>query len=99
MKTTSLLFLASVAALATSASAAQVHSSSDVLVLPAYVVEAPRYQPAEQRINASLAELRQQAHGPIAVSVQLPLLQAQQVRHDRLAQAAAPALAARVAKF
>ena len=63
MKTNTLLFIASLAVLATSAAASQ--TESDLVVLPTYVVTAPRQQVIEQRIEASLNELRQQAHLPL----------------------------------
>ena len=76
MKTNSLLLLASLAVLATSASAAQspTQTQPNVIVLPTYVVSAPRYQAAEQQVNASLNELRQQARAPICIGTQLPAL-------------------------
>ena len=46
MKTNSLILLASLAVLATSASAASSQNEANVVVLPTYKVSAPRYQPA-----------------------------------------------------
>ncbi len=65
MKTNTLLFIASLAVLATSASAAVSQTESDVVILPTYVVTAPRHQVIAQRIEASLNELKQQAHLPL----------------------------------
>jgi opacity protein-like surface antigen len=81
MKTNSLLLLASLAVLASSASAASVNQTdSDVIVLPTYSVSAPRYLPVEQQINASLNELRQQAQAPAVIASELPMLKGQFAR-------------------
>ena len=96
MKTNTLLLLASLAVLATNASAAQ--SQPEPVVLPVYVVEAPRYLPAEQRINASLNELRQQAHTPAVICPELAALKAQVVQSPKFVQVAKDAKATRVAK-
>ena len=79
MKTNSLILLASLAVLAISASAAQSQPQTNVVVLPPYVVNAPRYLPAEQKVNASLNELRQQAHVPACIVTELPMLKDQAV--------------------
>lgn len=96
MKTNTLIFLASLAVLAVNARAAQ--SQPEPVVLPAYVVETPRYLPAEQRINASLSELRQQAHAPVAVGAEYTALRAQVRQDARFVQAARDRKAVRVAK-
>src|SRR5258708_31776638 len=57
-----LLLLASLAVLASSASVAQ--SPPELVVLPTYVVQAPRYQPSEQQVKANLDALRSQAGFP-----------------------------------
>ncbi len=54
------LLIATLAGLSTIASAASTSTDSDVFVLPTYVVTAPRFAPAEQKIQTSLSELRQQ---------------------------------------
>ena len=82
MKTNTLLLLASLAVLATSASAASSRTESDLVVLPTYVVVAPRYLPVEKQINASLNELRQQARVPAAITTELPVLRQAQVNLD-----------------
>ena len=79
MKTLSMLSLVSLAVFATQASAA-VQPEAAVFVLPAYVVNVPSCQPAEQRVNASLNELRQQARTPAHITIDLPLLRNPQLR-------------------
>jgi hypothetical protein len=81
MKNNSLLLLASLAVLASNASAAQSRIESEMLVLPAYVVEAPRHQPVEQHINDSLNALRQQVRTPLAIVPEFSALKAQ-VKQD-----------------
>ena len=76
MKNNHLLILASLAVLASSASAAQSQSESELIVLPTYVVSAPRYSAAEQQINASLSELRRQAHVVPVIITELPMRKA-----------------------
>jgi hypothetical protein len=96
MKTNTLLVLASLAVLATSASAASSPTVSDVVVLPTLVVKAPRYLPLEERINASLNELRQRARVPVTLAAEPTALEAQ-VKLD--ARAAQDARGTRVAKL
>jgi hypothetical protein len=96
MKTNTLLLLASLAVLAINASAAQ--SQPEPFVLPAYVVETPRYSPAEQQINASLNELRHQAHTPVVICPELTALKAQVRQDSKFVHAAKDSKAARVAK-
>lgn len=74
MKTNSVLFLVSLAVLATSASAAVSRVESDVVVLPTLVVTAPRYSPVEKQINSSLRDFRQQASAPVAIAMELTAL-------------------------
>lgn len=81
MKKNTLLLLASLAVLVSSASAAQSSVDSDVVVLPTYVVNAPRYLSAEKQINTNLTELRDQAKAPSLVLSELPLIKAQVVQH------------------
>ena len=96
MKTNTLLFLASLAVLATNASAAQ--SQPEPVVLSTYVVETTRYLPAEQQINASLNELRQQAHTPVVICPEFAALKAQVKQDPKFVQAERNVKAARVAK-
>ena len=96
MNKKTLLFLASLVVLATGARAAQ--HQSDVVELPTYVVNAPRYQPAEVAINASLDTLRHAAQATRCVPLELPVLKAQVAQPATMAQAAKDVKAARVAK-
>jgi hypothetical protein len=98
MKNNSLLLLASLAVLATSASAAQSRIESEMLVLPAYVVAAPRHQLVERHINAGLNKLRQQAHAPLTVAPEFSALKAQVRQDSGIARAAQDAKIVRVAK-
>jgi hypothetical protein len=100
MKNYSYLLLASLAVLTSSASAAQSQIESDLVVLPTYIVSVPRYSPAEERINASLDELRQRAHMPAVISPDLSALKAQVARQEAraLAQITQNTGAGRVAK-
>jgi hypothetical protein len=68
MKNQTILFLASLAVFATSANAAQSQLDTEVVVLPTYVVTVPRQQSFEQKIDASLNELRLQAAKPVAIT-------------------------------
>lgn len=99
MKTKTLLSLASLVLLTTVARAEyRTPTSNEVVVFPTYSVTAPRYTPAEQQINASLAELRQQAKTPIAVPVECAALKAA-VNHDSRIALATPAMnVVRIAK-
>jgi len=96
MKTTSLLTLVSLAVLATQASAASAQSETSVVVLPTYVVQAPLMQAAEQKVNASLNELRQQARATNFTPVTMPLFKLAPMRPHL---AAFDAKASRVAKL
>jgi hypothetical protein len=76
------LLLAGLVALTATANAAQSPADANVVVLPTYVVVAPRLLPAEQQIRANLDELRQQAKAPVFIITKLPLVKeyfAQQV--------------------
>lgn len=77
MKKNSLLSLALLAVLITSAQAAHPQLRTEPIVLPTYVVEAPRLQRAEQRVHTSLNELRALASRPTAIPVDLSTLKAQ----------------------
>lgn len=89
------LLIATLAGLASTASAASDQTAPDVFVLPAYVVTTPRELPAEQKINASLAELRSAAKPQVAIKPELNLLKAREVPAAKLAQTASPLLAAK----
>lgn len=96
MKTSSILTLVSLAVLATQASAATAQSETTVVVLPTYVVQVPLLQPAEQKVNASLAELRQQARATTFTPVTMPLFKLAPLRLNLVAL---DAKALRVAKL
>jgi hypothetical protein len=74
MKTNAILLLASLAVLTSAASAASNQTNVTVLVLPTYVVTAPRDPSPEQQIKARLHEFRQQALAPITIVPDLNLL-------------------------
>ena len=99
MKTNTLALLASLAVLVTSAGAAQSQPQLNVVVLPTYTVSAPRYLPAEKKVNASLDEMRQQAQAPAFVATELSVFKAMVVPHDVLERAAQDAKAFRFAKL
>ena len=98
MKTNSLLTLVSLAVLATHASAAA-QTEAAVVVLPTYVVNAPLYQPAEQKVNVSLNELRQQARSPIFAAIELPLVRNPLLRANLPKLAALETKALQIAKL
>jgi hypothetical protein len=70
------ILISSLALFATVASASSF--KSDVPQLPAQVVQAPRYTPAEKAIEASLADLRASARNLPTISIQ-PLLPQQEI--------------------
>ncbi len=90
MKTNSLLFIASLAVLTSSVSAASNQTESESVVLPTYVVTAPRYLPVEQQINASLKEFTRQAGAPVILTPELTGLKAEAARHNPLANTRTP---------
>lgn len=98
MKTHALLLIASLAVLASNASAASNQTESELVVLPTYVVTAPRHQAAEQRINASLKELSEQASAPLVIVPDMSALKAQTFQHKQLAEASRLAPAVHIAK-
>ena len=98
MKKTSLLFLASLAVLTTGASAAPTQLQSEPIVLPTYVVTAPRYLPAEEQINANLKEFSHKADMPVLVPIELTSLKIEAVQHNPLAEGKQPLVAVRIAK-
>lgn len=77
MKNNSLLSIVLLAVLASSASAAASEFQAQPVVLPTYTVAVPRFQLAEQRVNASLAALRAKACTPAVISLELPALKTQ----------------------
>ncbi len=99
MKTNTLVLLVSLAVLATSASAAANQPDAGPVVLPTYTVSAPRYLPAEKKVNASLDEMRQAVHAPVFIATELPTLKATVVRQNALERAAQNAKALRFAKL
>jgi hypothetical protein len=99
MKTNSLLLLASFAVCALSANAASTQIDSELLVLPKFVVTAPRYQPIERQINASLDELRQQANTPAPIASEPATLKAKAQQDTSLVQAGQNRKNNRVAKL
>ena len=99
MKTNTLVLLASLAVLATSASAALSQPNANLVVLPTYTVSAPRYLPAEVKVNASLDELRQRATAPVSIGVDLPVFQTKAVQQHMLEHAAHDVVALRFAKL
>jgi len=99
MKTNTLALLASFAVLATSASAALSQPDTNLVVLPTYTVSAPRYLPAEKKVNASLDEMRQAARVPAFIVTELPTFKAGGLPQNVLAQAAHDAKAFRFAKL
>lgn len=84
MKKNFLIF--TLAGLALSASAAANRTDSEVLVLPTYVVTAPRYLPAEQKVNTWLKEFSAQAIAAGALTPALNLLRAPAAKPVSLAQ-------------
>lgn len=98
MKNNTLLLLASLAVLTSSVSAAANQTEPEMVVLPTYVVTAPRTLPAEQQINASLKEFTRQALAPLTIAPDMSALKAQSASHQQLAEAARATKAAHVAK-
>ena len=72
-KITFILSLVSLTLTVAPASAAQNNNSNELVQLPAFRVEASRYTDAEQKIEDSLAELRQQAATPRNVKIDAPI--------------------------
>jgi hypothetical protein len=72
------LLIATLAGLVSTASAASSPTDSATVVLPTYVVTAPRVQPAEQRINDRLQEFQAsaRAHAIVPPAPNLPVLRA-----------------------
>jgi hypothetical protein len=99
MKTNQLLFLASLVVLATSARAAQNQPDSRVIVLPTYEVSAPRFLPAEKKVNASLEALREQAQRPAILAAEITVLKDLAMQSGELERAARDIQAVRLAKL
>jgi hypothetical protein len=98
MKNNALLLLSSLAVLASCVSAASIQPPSETVVLPTYVVTAPRTLPVEQQINDSLKEFARQALAPLAVAPDMSSLKAQTASHQQLAEASRATKAAHLAK-
>ena len=98
MKTNSLLLLASLAVLTSTVSAAANQTDASILVLPTYVVKAPRVQSAEQTIKARLNEFRQQALTPMAIVPELNLLNERNAPAVKVAVGSRAAVVTSVAK-
>lgn len=81
------LIIATLAGLASIASAASNRTDNEVLVLPTYVVTAPRYQPAEQKVNTGLKDLCLRTIAPSALAPDLNLLRADAAKPVTLAHA------------
>lgn len=81
------LIIATLAGLALTASAASNQTDTEVLVLPSYVVTAPRYLPAEQKVNTGLKEFCLRAIAPSALAPDLNLLKVQAAKPVTLAHA------------
>jgi hypothetical protein len=88
MNTKTTLLLAGLVALTATANADQSPADPNVVVLPTYVVLAPRQLPAEQQINSSLNELRQQAKAPVYITTELPLFKGYFAQHANATKAA-----------
>jgi len=99
MKTNSLLLIASFAAFALSAKAASNPIESELVVLPKYTVTAPRYQPVEKQINASLNELRRQAQTPLTVTPEFAALKAKVIQNTGLVRNGQESKNNRIAKL
>jgi hypothetical protein len=85
MKTYQILSCISFAALCTISHGATASLETEKVVLPDFVVSAPRLQPAEKSIESSLAEFRQHARVEFSVSPGLPLPKADDSRSLRVA--------------
>ena len=96
MKTKTLLLLASIAVLTTIARASS--TDNDVVVLPTYTVEAPRYTAVEKQINASLDEVRQLAKAPLAVPAECAALKAVAKEGSMVARQASEKMTVQLAK-
>ena len=98
MKNNALLLIASLAVLTSSVSAASNQTESEMVVLPTYVVTAPRTLPVEQQINDSLKKFAQQALAPLTIAPDMNSLKAQSAQHQQLAEASRATKAAHLAK-
>lgn len=88
MRKNSLLSFTLLAVLASSAGAASSPSLlAESITLPTCVVNAPRRQLAEQRLDASLEALRAKASTPAVISLDLPALKTQ-IAHSSMRLAA-----------
>lgn len=69
-----LLALTSLSLISVHAGTAPTHLDPGVIELPTFVVESPRYLPAEKSIEDSLTEFRSRAQAPDAIFAELPAL-------------------------
>lgn len=69
-----LLALTSLALTSVHAGTAPTQIEAGAIELPTFVVESPRYLPAEKNIEDSLTEFRGQAQAPDAIFAELPAL-------------------------
>ena len=99
MKTKSFLLLAAFAAFASAAFAAPEPLDTPTVVLPEYIVSAPRFTPAQKKINTSLAEFRQQAAATPEITVELPAIHAQVGQNAKVALKPDDVAGIRVAKL
>jgi hypothetical protein len=96
MKTKTLLLLASLSLLTTVVRAAQ--TENEVVVMPTYTVEAPRYSAAERQINTSLDAARQLAKVPVAIPTNCTALTAVAEQDSLLAHQSSDKKPVRLAK-
>ncbi|MDQ5979935.1 MAG: hypothetical protein QG602_2910 [Verrucomicrobiota bacterium] len=85
------LIIATLAGLSTIASAASTATDSAILVLPTYVVTAPRFGPAEQKVNSQLKDFIRQSEVRQALKPDLNLISSRAESAIRVTHAAAPA--------
>jgi hypothetical protein len=95
-KITAIFILACSSMFALPAMAAIENQPQEILKLPDFVVEAQRVPVEEKAIKRNLDELRQLAHRPIQIEIQLPAL-GNEVIHQKI-EPASPAAALVVAK-
>jgi len=80
MKSQSALILSLCALVVTGASASESRLEPDLVILPVYEINVPRYLPFEKELNAGLDAVRQLANVPLPVHADLPLAQAKAQR-------------------
>lgn len=97
MKKKSFLFLAAVTALFANAASAEINTDSELLVLPKYVITAPRQTDAEKKVAANLQALREQANVD-ALASELPYIKSTAPAQATLAKVSPAQRASRTAK-